>query len=363
MIVTAYDNATLPTADRLEDWRDQMKRSLVPSDVTVPSADGFRASLKSLDMGVAQMNCLSLTPMRFYRGPKQIRDSDAEQLCAGLVVSGGQAVSQYGRDAVPGLFDLVLYDSSHPHHGWVSDSGGVARNLVAQVPRSLLTLPMNQVRDISAVSLTTRSGVAALLAQFMLRLSQDAELYRPSDGPRLGTALLDLLSATLAHELDAERALLPESHRRVLLLRVQAFIQQHLGDPELSPGVIAAAHQISLRHLHRLFDQQDTTVAASIRRLRLERCCRDLADPSLGSRTIHSIAARWGFCRPADFTRSFRAAYGMPPSDYRALSLRPAVRARSAKHWAPTANDPRSSGAQDDRGPGRSAPRDSQEDA
>ena len=53
----------------------------------------------------------------------------------------------------------------------------------------------------------------------------------------------------------------PETHRRALLTRIQAFIQQRLGDPELSPGVIAAAHHISLRYLRKLFQEQGTTVA------------------------------------------------------------------------------------------------------
>lgn len=32
---------------------------------------------------------------------------------------------------------------------------------------------------------------------------------------------------------------------------------------------------------------------------------------------LSSEAARWGFPRAADFTRTFRNAYGMPPQDHR----------------------------------------------
>ena len=44
-----------------------------------------------------------------------------------------------------------------------------------------------------------------------------------------------------------------------------AFIQQHLDDPGLSPAEIAAAHHISLRLLHKLFQEQGETVAGWIR--------------------------------------------------------------------------------------------------
>ncbi|MFB6784621.1 helix-turn-helix domain-containing protein, partial [Streptomyces sp. NPDC056352] len=90
------------------------------------------------------------------------------------------------------------------------------------------------------------------------------------------------------------------------------------GPPGRSPGAIAAAHNISLRSLHRLFQDQDLTVAGWIRARRLERCRRDLADPLLHSRPVRAIAACWGFTDPTThFSRAFRAAYGMPPGDYR----------------------------------------------
>ncbi|GAB2620489.1 hypothetical protein GCM10027168_60690 [Streptomyces capparidis] len=108
-----------------------------------------------------------------------------------------------------------------------------------------------------------------------------------------------------------------QARRRALWLRVHAFIDQHLGDPALGPEAIAAAHGISTRHLHRLFAEHDRTVAAWIRHRRLECCRDDLADPQLAARPIQSIAAQWGFTGPAQFSRAFRAAYGVSPREHR----------------------------------------------
>ncbi|MGW5265624.1 helix-turn-helix domain-containing protein [Microbispora sp. NPDC004025] len=88
----------------------------------------------------------------------------------------------------------------------------------------------------------------------------------------------------------------------------------------LTPETIAAAHQISVRHLYTLFAEQGLTVAAWIRRCRLEQCHRDLADPRRRSLPIQSVAARWGFTDAATFSRAFRAAYGMSPRDHRDLA-------------------------------------------
>ncbi|WP_046920150.1 helix-turn-helix domain-containing protein, partial [Streptomyces stelliscabiei] len=63
------------------------------------------------------------------------------------------------------------------------------------------------------------------------------------------------------------------------------------------------------------------TVAAWIRARRLEGAGRDLADPSLRTTPIHVIAARWGMPRASDFTRAFRTAHGIAPSEFRLRAL------------------------------------------
>lgn len=134
---------------------------------------------------------------------------------------------------------------------------------------------------------------------------------------RLAAALMDLLIVALAERLGRAARLAPSTQRRALLASVRGFIDQRLADPELSPGAIAAAHHISLRYLHKLFEAQPTTVSGWIRQRRLERCRRDLLDPALADWPVSAIAARWGLVDAAHFSRLFRAAYGLPPTEYR----------------------------------------------
>jgi AraC-like DNA-binding protein len=66
---------------------------------------------------------------------------------------------------------------------------------------------------------------------------------------------------------------------------------------------------------------RELTVAAWIRHQRLECCRADLTDPRLRGMPVQAIGARWGFRSPADFSRAFRAAHGIPPGDYRRQTL------------------------------------------
>jgi AraC-like DNA-binding protein len=142
-----------------------------------------------------------------------------------------------------------------------------------------------------------------------------------SDGPerdRVGGAVLDLVTVALAERLNRAEAAVPAGTRqRMLLMRIRTFIDQHLDDVDLSPPTIAAAHHISLRHLHKLFEGEEVTVAGWIRRRRLERCRQDLQDPALWDRPVSAIGARWGFANPVYFSRLFRRTYGIPPARYR----------------------------------------------
>ena len=105
---------------------------------------------------------------------------------------------------------------------------------------------------------------------------------------------------------------------RALVQRIRSHIDRNLASTDLSPASIASAHFISTRHLHGLFQEQGVTVSTWIRTRRLEQCRRDLLDPMLADRPVAAIAARWGFVDAAHFSRSFKTAFGISPSEYRA---------------------------------------------
>jgi AraC-like DNA-binding protein len=182
---------------------------------------------------------------------------------------------------------------------------------------------MDEVGQLTAVRIPGQQGIGELVSQFLMQLAGQVDQYRAPAAARLSNAALDVLVALLGYQLDLLSAVPAETHRRALLLRIHAFIDQHLGDPELSPSVIAAAHHVSVRYLHKLFQEHDMTVAGWIRGRRLDRCRRDLVDPTLWARPVSAIAARWGFADSAHFSRVFRAAYGIPPREYRQRAAKP----------------------------------------
>ncbi len=334
MIETVFRCEDLPRADRFDFWREQMANLMAPMEMSSDHTRDFRGEVRVLEVGAASVWPTKFLPMRFRRTPKLIRQSDPELYHFSFIQEGNLQVTQARQDIAHGEDGLYVVDTSRPFD--CVAFGGPPGGVGLEIPKALVPLPHDRIDQLLARPIPGREGVGALLTGFLTRLAADRGSYRPSDGPRLATVLIDLATALLAHTLEAEDALPPETHRRTLTLRVQTFIQRNLPDPKLSPATIAAAHHISVGHLHRLFRARDTTVSAWIRQQRLDRVRRDLSDPGLRTVPLHELAARWGFAHPAGFTRAFRAAYGMPPSEYRHLALVSCVPGVPPQHPART---------------------------
>lgn len=84
---------------------------------------------------------------------------------------------------------------------------------------------------------------------------------------------------------------------------------------ELSPDQVADACGISKRYLHELFSDTNKTVSQFIREERLI-AAREAIAFSRG-KTLAEIAYRFGFTDQAQFSRLFRAMFGLTPTEWK----------------------------------------------
>jgi AraC-like DNA-binding protein len=309
----------VPAADRLDFVQQITATTWVPMECRSEYRADYRGEFRVSGLGPMQVVVLDIMPITVRRTPELISQADPDMLKIFLVCGDGSSVvDQGGQQARLSAAEFAFYDTRRPYEVSCGvDLDGLTRVLTFMLPPSLLPLSRSRLRRLAATRIPASAGLGDLTSQFLLQLARNVDHYSPAEAARLSTAALEVLATRLAHELDARDWSTPEARRHALLTAVQAFIQQHLGDPQVSPAAIAAAHHISLRSLHQLFHDEGLTVAGWIRWRRLERCRRDLSDPALASRPIAAIAARWGFSSAADFSRAFRAAHGMPPAEYR----------------------------------------------
>lgn len=317
-MVALVTSDALERKDRFDWFCETVSSGVMPISLSTRHADDFQARLMHLDLGVVQLSSLVCSPVVSRRTLAHVRRGDPENLQLALMTQGAFRISQGGNESVV-EGGLVLTDTSRPSEG--ACTGGQVGTLVVQIPRRTLALGSDRVDRLLAQSLAAGVGSGAILADFLKSLVARGPHCGPEELPAMGAVTLDLVTAFLARQLGDPGQAPAEARAQETLQRVYRFIENNLGDPGLTPRTVAGRHNLSVRRLHSLFEDQPLTVAACIRRRRLERAHADLACGELSSRPVHVLAARWGFSSATGFSRAFREVYGITPTEHRAHSL------------------------------------------
>jgi AraC-like DNA-binding protein len=306
-------------AQQLEALTQFVWEHLAPMHVSSDEIDTFRGRAHSANLGIVQLSSVSgRNAFVARRTRKLIANGGSEHLKVVLQTAGSSVVSQGARQAtlVPG--DFVLYDTTRPYQ---IISGGQFQMKAVMFLRNELRLTPSQLERILTQPISGREGLGLVVSQYLSGLTRQLHAGDCSRTHHLADATLDLLAALFTELLGCPGEISPNDGKTGLLLRVRTYIEHRLGDPGLDVAQIAAAHHISIRALQKLFESDRQTVTGWIRARRIEHCRKDLANPLLANEPIRTIASKWGLLEPAQFSRLFKATYGLPPRDYRASAL------------------------------------------
>ncbi len=300
-------------ADRFAQWRHWISATFVPLECAPVGRGPFRGEVAHWELGDLLVSRVAAEAHLASRTRRMIALRDAGYYKVGLLTHGSCKLSQEGRDALLQPGDLAIYDCRRPYT-MVFDEPHEMSFLM--FPCDRLRLPSAAVEEVLVTPVSSTQSTGSLVAPFLRRLVANLEQPGEPVNSRLADNVLDLL-ATLFSERTGMTPADPAAVRRSLLLSVRSWIDAHLADPDLDPDTIARASHISVRYLHKLFQEQGTSVGSWVRERRLANCRRDLADPALAQRGVHAIARRWGFDDAAHFSKIFKASYGQPPGAYR----------------------------------------------
>jgi AraC-like DNA-binding protein len=312
-----YDTATMPPGDRLRRLRDAMADAVVPVEVEHHvSPEQVVAKCIGLRVGTLSILTISSTAMTLRRTPRLARTDVEPCVILEIQLAGRRTITQDDRQTDLGPGDLNLLDTTRPY---TSANLEGTNQYCIRIPRTGLGLPDQTLRRITGLRLDPQNPVTGLAAAYLAQLAGDDRLAALPGLDVFETPTTELIRAVIATRLGDD-ALAGGPPENTLTMRILEFARQHLTDRDLSATKIANAHHISVRHLYTTLAQSGVVLGEWIRIQRLEECRRELAQTGRNVQTISSIAHRWGFGDATHFSRSFRAAFGMSPREWRALS-------------------------------------------
>ncbi|MGY4099347.1 AraC-like ligand-binding domain-containing protein [Nocardia sp. R16R-3T] len=310
------DGADQPTD--LDSFRATVTDTFVPLEtITGGSATDFRGFIRTTSLGSVRLAEVVASAHAVRRTPKTIRISDPGFYKVGLQVRGYCVLTQADREAALTPGDFAIYDTTKPYQLSFDDRFHM---LVMMFPRELLRVPATGIAELTGRRISGRQGLGALVSPFVHGLGSRVFDTSPTAAIHLNDAVLDVLAAAFAEQLELTDSLSLETRHSALRFRIGAFIEEHLPDPDLDVAMVARAHHVSVRHLQKIFEASGSTAGGWIRERRLEQCRRDLLAGRHRHLPVAAIGARWGFPDSAHFSRVFKSHFGVTPGQYRSAA-------------------------------------------
>lgn len=258
---------------------------------------------------LALVDCVC-DPCSGTRTRTRIAADPADHVAILFTREGREMVSQgeLQKEMRPG--DAIVWDTRNAIRFAVVERL-VKRTLV--VPRPALAEVGGRSWDVTGTPLDGTSPALRLLDGYLDLLAGTLEGMAPAAVSTARNATLELFVGAVRPHLRTGGSM---TTTPALRAQIEAWINRNLFDVEITPGKIAAAHGVSVRTVHRVFESDSESLSGYVRGRRLARARQELSGQ--GSLPISTIARRLGFTDSSHFTRAFKDRYGLSPREYRA---------------------------------------------
>lgn len=300
-------------AARSRHWHETIGRTYFPLDLSFRRPEAFDGELTSWQLGPVSLSRLTSDALMYRRLPRHLSVQGPEEFLVTVPAKAELRFAQGGKEvrANPGTFFL-----ERSHEPYEFSHAEAADLWVMKVTSEMLGGRVRAPDRFCSLEFDATNGANGLFVDMLHLVPGRYDAMTEETRATVGRQLVDLLALALQSD---ERVLTSglSSVRAGHLARIETFVNRHLDDPALGPEKVAAGCGISVRYLHELLRETNTTLGQWIRDRRLQAAQEDLANPSC-ARSIGEIAYARGFADQAQFSRAFRARFGVTPKEVRA---------------------------------------------
>jgi AraC family transcriptional activator of tynA and feaB len=300
-----WDIAALPEREQFSYWHEVICQAFVPlTPHRTLDEEGFAAKVETRRLAGMNRARLRSRPQRTDHGPREVARTDGAYYFVNLQLAGRCITTVEDRTTVVRRGEIVVVDTAEPYFFHLDRPWQM---LSFRVPHAALDAALRGRRPDLGRPVTATGAGAAVRALMPALWSLDAATAGA------GELVDSFATAVAAATTNTSTDTAPPGVTRAAIL---AHVERHLADRDLTVTGVCRRFAISPRTLHNLFSDADTSFAATVRNLRLERAAAALADPGTAA-TVLEIAAAHGFDDPTAFSRAFRRRFGVSPREVR----------------------------------------------
>lgn len=306
MVTSIHTQAPLIIGNRC--WEERVRDAYFNLNVTFKSPQIGSGRLCDRNLGQLGLSNLRSSPSQYLRTHASASES---YFLITLPLQSNIHMQQGRKDVYCDSGHILLQHANEPY---VFEYAHDNNLWVVKVPCSILRKFIPQPENYTAMSFNGASGIGRLFTQNVLMLGEELLEGRVDEQQQTfyTTHLLSLFAQVLKQDERIVHSELP-TIRQAQLYKIQHYMAQHLHNADLNPQSVAEACGISVRYIHSLFKDQNTTFTRYLQQQRLQYAFETLAQQTALS--ITEVAYQSGFNDQSHFTRLFKQAYQFTPKE------------------------------------------------
>lgn len=316
MLTRHWSTDAVPAAERFGYWQRAVCEGVVVAETESPQPGLFAARMAAshaTDFGFATF---AASGHAVVRSARMVRGGAGAPFLVNLQLDGESRYGEGADTVAVRRGEIAVVNTGRPFR--VVFPAAVSR-VIAIVPRPLLRAHIPWCAEIAALKLDNAMPAVEPMRAYLAAAARGLTALDQRTAGAFLENLVNLLALMLAPRDWASRTV-SAAQRRARRDALCAYLLRNLANPELAPRRAAAALGISVRLVHRLFEEAGITFGRWVIERRLEACRRCLDDPAQAARAISDIAFAWGFNELSHFSRAFKTRFGESPRRYRARS-------------------------------------------
>lgn len=297
-------------------WRSGMEPLFAMDAPDEEARSSFAVKMTSFQFADVAIIFGNSSAASFKRTAPMIARSGFDNICLLVYTKGGCVLNIEGHAAEVNAGDICFLDLSRrctllaPNY----------ESLTLILPRAMLEPHVANLDDLHGRILSRSSPLNAMLFNHMQILFAEAASLNSEDAHAAASGTAALIAA-FSGPSENGRDTIAQFEFVVSLHTLRRFVEDHLSRSDLGPDFICRHFGVSRATLYRAF-QPVGGVSHYIHQRRLMRAYRMITDRNQAHLRVGAIAARCGFSNNSVFSRSFRQAYDMAPSELRSAQER-----------------------------------------